>query len=88
MNQCGFYTSDLGRRLYQEIAMVEEQHVSQYGSLIDVKEGWLECWLNHEYTECYVYYSCWKDETDKNVKRYGNSACDKKSRICILRRSA
>lgn len=69
MNQCGFYTSDLGRRLYQEIAMVEEQHVSQYGSLIDVKEGWLECWLNHEYTECYVYYSCWKDETDKNVKK-------------------
>lgn len=69
MNQCGFYTSDLGRRLYQEIAMVEEQHVSQYGSLIDVKESWLECWLNHEYTECYVYYSCYKDEVDKNVKK-------------------
>ncbi len=69
MNQSGFYTSDLGRRLYQEIGMVEEQHVSQYGSLIDVKEGWLECWLNHEYTECYVYYSCYKDETDKNIKK-------------------
>ncbi len=69
MNQSGFYTSDLGRRLYQEIGMVEEQHVSQYGSLMDVKEGWLECWLNHEYTECYVYYSCWKDETDKKIKK-------------------
>lgn len=69
MNQSGFYTSDLGRRLYQEIGMVEEQHVSQYGSLMDVNEGWLECWLNHEYTECYVYYSCWKDETDKKIKR-------------------
>lgn len=69
MNQSGFYTSDLGRRLYQEIGMVEEQHVSQYGSLIDVKEGWLECWLNHEYAECYVYYSCYKDETDKNIKK-------------------
>lgn len=69
MNQGAFYTTDLGRRLYQEIGMVEEQHVSQYGSLIDVNEGWLECWLNHEYTECYLYYSCWKDETDKKIKR-------------------
>ncbi len=69
MNQSGFYTSDLGRRLYQEIGMVEEQHVSQYGSLMDVNEGWLECWLNHEYTECYVYYSCYMDETDKKIKK-------------------
>ncbi len=69
MNQAPFYTSDLGRRLYQEIGMVEEEHVTQYGSLMDVKEGWLECWLNHEYTECYVYYSCYKDETDKNIKK-------------------
>lgn len=69
MNQCAFYETDLGRRLYQEIAMVEEQHVTQYGSLMDVNEGWLECWLNHEYTECYLYYSCWKDETDKNIKK-------------------
>lgn len=69
MNQCGFYETDLGRRLYQEIAMVEEQHVSQYGSLMDVKQSWLEGWLCHEYTECYVYYSCFKDETDKHVKK-------------------
>ena len=69
MNQCGFYETDLGRRLYQEIAMVEEQHVSQYGSLMDVKQSWLEGWLCHEYTECYVYYSCYKDETDKHIKK-------------------
>lgn len=69
MNQCAFYETDLGRRLYQEIAMVEEQHVTQYGSLMDVHEGMLECWLNHEYTECYLYYSCWKDETDKKIKK-------------------
>lgn len=70
MNQCGFYETDLGRRLYQEIAMVEEEHVSQYGSLIDVNEGWLECWLNHEYTECYLYYSCYMDESDKKIKKF------------------
>lgn len=69
MNQCAFYESDLGRRLYQEIALVEEQHVTQYGSLMDVNEGWLECWLNHEYVECYLYYSCWQDEKDKKIKK-------------------
>ncbi len=69
MNQCAFYESDLGRRLYQEIALVEEEHVTQYGSLMDVSEGWLECWLNHEYTECYLYYSCYRDEKDKKIKK-------------------
>ena len=68
MNQTGFYTSDLGRELYAEIGMIEEQHVSLYGSLMDVNTTWLECWLNHEYTECYLYYSCFKDETDPYIK--------------------
>lgn len=69
MNQAGFYTSDLGRQLYSEIAMIEEQHVTHYGSLIDTKETYLECLLNHEYTECYLYYSCYQFETDTNVKK-------------------
>lgn len=68
MNQCGFYKSDLGRQLYQEIAMIEEQHVSHYGSLLDTSCTWLESLLMHEYVECYLYYSCMKDETDANVK--------------------
>ena len=69
MNQTGFYTSDIGRELYAEIGMIEEQHVSQYESLMDVDQTWYECWLNHEYTECYLYYSCYKDETDAHVKK-------------------
>ena len=69
MNHAGFYTSDLGRRLYTEIAMVEEEHVTQYGSLMDVTDTWAECWLNHEYTECYLYYSCYKSETDPYIKK-------------------
>lgn len=69
MNQAGFYVSDLGRRLYAEIAMVEEEHVTQYGSLMDVTDTWAECWLNHEYTECYLYYSCYKSETDPYIKK-------------------
>lgn len=69
MNQTGFYTSDLGRQLYAEIGMIEEQHVSQYESLMDVNQTWYECWLNHEYVECYLYYSCYKNETDPYVKK-------------------
>ncbi len=69
MNQAGFYISDLGRRLYSEIAMVEEEHVTQYGSLMDVNESWAQCWLNHEYVECYLYYSCYKSETDPYIKK-------------------
>ena len=42
MNIGGFYASDLGRRLYQEIGMVEEEHVSQYESLKNTNETWLE----------------------------------------------
>lgn len=68
MNQCGFYKSDLGRRLYQEIGMIEEQHVSQYGSLIDPTCTPLEKLLMHEYTECYLYYSCIESETDPTIK--------------------
>ena len=69
MNQAGFYLSDIGRELYSEIGMIEEQHVTQYESLMDVNESWYECWLNHEYTECYLYYSCWKTETNPYIKK-------------------
>ncbi len=68
MNLGSFYASDLGRKLFTEIAMIEEQHVSQYGSLLDTNCTWLECLLMHEYTECYLYYSLMQDETDENVR--------------------
>lgn len=69
MNIAGFYTSDIGRRLYQEIGLVEEEHVTHYGSLLDPTMTWLENLLCHEYTECYLYYSCFMDETDSNIKK-------------------
>ncbi|HRR89293.1 MAG TPA: hypothetical protein P5161_00730, partial [Eubacteriales bacterium] len=69
MNQNGFYSSDIGRKLFQEIAMIEEQHVTHYGSLMDTTCSWLAGLLEHEYTECYLYYSCFMDETDKDIKK-------------------
>ncbi len=69
MNISGFYHSDLGRKLYSEIAMIEEQHVTGYGSLMDPSSTWLESWVMHEYTECYLYYSCYQDESDAYIKQ-------------------
>ncbi len=68
MNVAQTYHNDLGRKLFSEIAMVEEQHVSQYGSLIDTTATWLECLVMHEYCECYLYYSCYCDESDEYIK--------------------
>ena len=58
-----------GRDLYQEIGMVEEQHVTHYGSLIDPSMTWLEMMLWHEYQECYLYYSFYETEVDNYVKK-------------------
>ena len=55
--------------MFQEIAMIEEQHVSQYESLADPRATWLENLLLHEYTECYLYYSCMLTETDEYIRR-------------------
>ena len=68
MNIAGFHPSEIGRKLYSEIALIEEQHVTEYGSLLDTTCTWLENWLMHEYTECYLYYSCYVDEEDKYIK--------------------
>jgi len=68
MNIGNTYNNDLGRKLYLEIAMIEEEHVSQYGSLLDPRATWLERLLLHEYTECYLYYSFCQDEVDPQIK--------------------
>jgi len=69
MNVCAAYPNDIGRALYREIGMVEEQHVSHYGSLMDVNCTWLENLLMHQYTECYLYYSCMETETDPSIRK-------------------
>ncbi len=69
MNIAGFYHSELGRKLFTEIAMIEEQHVTGYGSLMDPSWTYLECWVMHEYTECYLYWSCYNDESDERIKK-------------------
>src|SRR4030095_2714359 len=62
------YGSPEARQLYAEISIVEEEHVTQYESLADPTETWLERWVLHEYTECANYYACLETEVDPRVK--------------------
>ena len=68
MNIAQWYKNDLGRKLYSEIAMIEEQHVTQYESLKDPNMTWLEQWVLHEYCECYLYFSALQTEVDDYIR--------------------
>ncbi len=68
MNITNLASNDMARRLYQEIALVEEEHVTHYEALMDPNATWLEMLLWHEYTECYLYWSCYVTETDGRIK--------------------
>jgi hypothetical protein len=68
MNVGPQFADPLARHLYAEIASIEEQHVTQYESLIDPDESWLEKWLLHEATEVYNYWSCAQTESNRYVK--------------------
>ena len=68
MNIGPLFADPIARQLYAEIASIEEQHVTQYESLLNPEETWLEQWLLHEATEVYNYYSCVQQETNPRVK--------------------
>ncbi|MCS0614929.1 hypothetical protein NX783_19505 [Massilia kyonggiensis] len=68
MNVGPTFADPVARQLYAEIASVEEQHVTQYESLLDPTETWVEQWMLHEANECYTYYSCVETETNHHVK--------------------
>ena len=68
MNVAAAYPDVRGKKLYQEIGMIEEQHVTHYGSLLNPCLTWLENLLVHQYTECYLYYSCHALETDASIR--------------------
>jgi hypothetical protein len=63
------FADPVARQLYAEIASIEEQHVTQYESIIDATETMLEKWLLHEAGEVYNYWSCHEAETNPRLKR-------------------
>jgi hypothetical protein len=62
------YMEPIARQLYQEIGLIEEEHVTHYESLVDPGETWWERLVNHEYNECYLYHSFMETEPDPRVK--------------------
>lgn len=57
--------------------MIEEQHVSHYGSLLNPNLSWLENLLVHQYTECWLYWSCAETETDSYIKNVWEAMFEK-----------
>ncbi|MEV4804545.1 hypothetical protein AB0K18_31500 [Nonomuraea sp. NPDC049421] len=68
MNVGPTYMEPIARQLYQEIGLIEEEHVTHYESLVDPGESWWEMLLNHEYNECYLYHSFMETESEPKVR--------------------
>ncbi|MCC7566371.1 MAG: hypothetical protein KO206_08870 [Methanomicrobiaceae archaeon] len=65
----GFMVPDnLAKKLYAEIAEIEEQHVTQYGMLGDPRESLFEKMALLQLNEAYNYYSCAQTETDPRIR--------------------
>jgi rubrerythrin len=76
MNIGPTFADPLARQLYAEIASIEEQHVTQYESLLDPTTPLLEDWLLHEANEAYNYYGCAQQETNPRIRKIWERMCD------------
>ena len=68
MNHGSDWVEPIARGLYGEIALVEEQHVTHYESLLDPLDSWLKQLVFHEYNEVYMYWSMHQNETDRRIR--------------------
>jgi hypothetical protein len=68
MNHGTDWIEPIARGLYAEIALIEEQHVTHYESLLDPLDSWLRNLLFHEYNEVYLYWSMLQNEEDKRIR--------------------
>jgi hypothetical protein len=68
MNIGPLFADPLARQLYAEIASIEEQHVTQYESILDPNQSLLEQWLLREATEAYLYHSCMEQEVNPRIR--------------------
>ena len=68
MNIGPLFSDPMARLLYAEIASIEEQHVTQYESIIDPDESWLEKWVLHEANEVYNYQACASQEGNPRIR--------------------
>ncbi|HEY4554950.1 MAG TPA: hypothetical protein VIG68_00740, partial [Lysobacter sp.] len=68
MNIGPLFSDPVARLLYAEIASIEEQHTTQYESIIDPDQTWMEQWLMHEFNEVYNYYGAVQQESNPRIK--------------------
>ena len=68
MNHGTDWIEPIARGLYAEIALIEEQHVTHYESLLDPLDSWLKQLVFHEYNEVYLYWSMLQNEEDQRIK--------------------
>lgn len=68
MNIGPLFTDPVARLLYAEIASIEEQHTTQYESVIDPEQTWMEQWLMHELMEVCNYHGCVQQETNPRIR--------------------
>ena len=68
MNHGTDWIEPIARGLYAEIALIEEQHVTHYESLLDPLDSWLKSLVFHEYNEVYLYWSMLQNEQDRRIR--------------------
>lgn len=68
MNIGPLFADPLARQLYAEIASVESQHITHYGSMLNPDESPLEKLLISEACEVWNYAGCLEQESNPRVK--------------------
>ncbi len=68
MNVGPLFADPVARLLYAEIASVESQHITQYGSMLNPDESPLEKLVLHEATEVWNYAACAEQESNPRLK--------------------
>ena len=62
------FADPVARLLYAEIASVESQHITHYGSMLNPDESPLEKLMLHEAAEVWNYQACAEQESDPALK--------------------
>lgn len=68
MNVGPVFADPVARMLYAEIASVESQHITHYGSMLNPDESPLEKLVLHEAMEVWNYQACAEQETNPRLK--------------------
>jgi hypothetical protein len=68
MNIGPIFADPLARQLYAEIASVESQHITHYGSMLNPDESIMEKLLLAEACEVWTYAGCLAQETNPRVR--------------------